>query len=114
VATSATALAGAAMAAAGEVQRRVPRVDTHLHCFAGKEDPRFPYHARGPYQPDVPATSEHLLKCMDGAGVDFAVVVHPEPYQDDHRYLADIDHLSAEDQAKILGGTAMRVFGFKA
>jgi predicted TIM-barrel fold metal-dependent hydrolase len=24
---------------------------------------------------------------MDGAGVDFAVVVHPEPYQDDHRYL---------------------------
>jgi predicted TIM-barrel fold metal-dependent hydrolase len=25
---------------------------------------------------------------MDGAGVDYAVVVHPEPYQDDHRYLA--------------------------
>jgi predicted TIM-barrel fold metal-dependent hydrolase len=24
---------------------------------------------------------------MDGAGVDFAIVVHPEPYQDDHRYL---------------------------
>jgi predicted TIM-barrel fold metal-dependent hydrolase len=24
---------------------------------------------------------------MEGAGVDFAVVVHPEPYQDDHRYL---------------------------
>jgi predicted TIM-barrel fold metal-dependent hydrolase len=24
---------------------------------------------------------------MDGAGVDYAVVVHPEPYQDDHRYL---------------------------
>ena len=24
---------------------------------------------------------------MDEAGVDFAVVVHPEPYQDDHRYL---------------------------
>jgi predicted TIM-barrel fold metal-dependent hydrolase len=24
---------------------------------------------------------------MDDAGVDFAVVVHPEPYQDDHRYL---------------------------
>lgn len=25
---------------------------------------------------------------MDGAGVDYAVVVHPEPYQDDHRYLS--------------------------
>jgi predicted TIM-barrel fold metal-dependent hydrolase len=35
----------------------------------------------------MPATPEMLLKLMDGAGVDFAVVVHPEPYQDDHRYL---------------------------
>lgn len=64
-----------------------PRVDTHLHCFAGGDDPRFPYHARAPYRPDAPATPEHLLTCMDGAGVDYAIVVHPEPYQDDHRYL---------------------------
>jgi predicted TIM-barrel fold metal-dependent hydrolase len=61
-------------------------IDTHLHCFGGR-DSRFPYHARAPYRPDARATPEHLLKCMDGAGVDFAVVVHPEPYQDDHRYL---------------------------
>ncbi len=27
------------------------------------------------------------LKCMDEAGVASAIVVHPEPYQDDHRYL---------------------------
>ena len=64
-----------------------PVVDTHLHCFAGSADKRFPYHKDAPYTPDDPATPEHLLKCMDGAGVDFAVVVHPEPYQDDHRYL---------------------------
>lgn len=63
------------------------RVDTHLHCFGGKDDNRFPYHPRGPYSPDVAATPEHLLKCMDEAGVGYAVVVHPEPYQDDHRYL---------------------------
>jgi predicted TIM-barrel fold metal-dependent hydrolase len=62
-------------------------IDTHLHCFAGKDDPRFPYHPRGSYQPDAPATPEHLLRCMDEAGVDRAIVVHPEPYQDDHRYL---------------------------
>ncbi len=62
-------------------------VDTHLHCFAGRNDPRFPYHPKGPYQPAEAATPEHLLHCMDGAGVDFAIVVHPEPYQDDHRYL---------------------------
>ncbi|HAY80447.1 MAG TPA: hypothetical protein DCY79_11620 [Planctomycetaceae bacterium] len=61
-------------------------VDTHLHCFAGN-DPKFPYHARAPYRPTTQATPERLLECMDGAGVDFAVVVHPEPYQDDHRYL---------------------------
>lgn len=62
-------------------------VDTHLHCFAGTGDARFPYHPRGPYQPAAAATPEHLLKCMDGADVSVAVVVHPEPYQDDHRYL---------------------------
>ena len=68
-------------------ERRVPVIDTHLHCFAGKDDPRFPYHPQGPYQPEQAATPEHLLKCMDEAGVDHAIVVHPEPYQDDHRYL---------------------------
>jgi predicted TIM-barrel fold metal-dependent hydrolase len=61
-------------------------VDTHLHCFGG-QDPRFPYHDRAPYRPAAAATPEHLLTCMDNAGVDFAVIVHPEPYQDDHRYL---------------------------
>lgn len=61
-------------------------VDTHLHCFAGISE-RFPYHARAPYRPETSATPEHLLKCMNEANVDFAIVVHPEPYQDDHRYL---------------------------
>ena len=62
-------------------------IDTHLHCFAGADDARFPYHPRAPYRPPAAATPEHLLKCMDGAGVNHAIVVHPEPYQDDHRYL---------------------------
>ena len=75
-------------------------VDTHLHCFAGKNDPRFPYHQKGPYQPVDPATPEHLLKCMAGAGVDYAVVVHPEPYQDDHRYL---EHCLEVGKGKLKG-----------
>ena len=62
-------------------------VDTHLHCFAGSEDPRFPYHARAPYRPTAVASPEQLLRCMDEAEVAYAVVVHPESYQDDHRYL---------------------------
>ena len=77
-----------------------PVVDTHLHCFAGKDDARFPYHERAPYQPEKSTTPEHLLKCMDGAGVDFAVVVHPEPYQDDHRYL---DHCLTVGKARLKG-----------
>jgi predicted TIM-barrel fold metal-dependent hydrolase len=97
---SAAAVAGAAIgssrlaSAAGEQlsqvtfsQDRPPVVDTHLHCFAGADDPRFPYHERAPYRPETAATPEHLLDCMNGAGVDYAIVVHPEPYQDDHRYL---------------------------
>lgn len=72
---------------AGRTRPKTPVVDTHLHCFAGPHDKRFPYHAKAPYEPATAATPEHLLKCMEGAGVNYAVVVHPEPYQDDHRYL---------------------------
>ena len=76
------------LAAGGEkLPNRAPVVDTHVHCFAGKDNARFPYHSRAPYRPDAPATPQHLLQCMDEAGVDFAIIVHPEPYQDDHRYL---------------------------
>ena len=85
VAASAAAMSPLAVPAA---ESKFPVIDTHLHCFAGSKDNRFPYHARAPYRPDNPATPEHLLHCMLGAGVDHAVVVHPEPYQDDHRYLA--------------------------
>src|SRR6266550_4032213 len=79
---------------------RSPVVDTHVHCFAGKDDVRFPYHPRAPYRPQAPATPQHLLRCMDEAGVDFAIIVHPEPYQDDHRYL---EYCLAVDQGKLKG-----------
>jgi predicted TIM-barrel fold metal-dependent hydrolase len=81
-------------------QARVPVVDTHLHCFAGSADPQFPYHKDAPYTPDEPATPEHLLRCMAEGGVDYAVVVHPEPYQDDHRYL---EHCLAVGKGKLKG-----------
>lgn len=75
-------------------------VDTHLHCFAGKDDAKFPYHKDAPYQPADPATPEHLLKCMADAGVEYAIVVHPEPYQDDHRYL---EHCLTVGKGKLKG-----------
>jgi predicted TIM-barrel fold metal-dependent hydrolase len=64
-----------------------PVVDSHVHCFAGFDDPRYPYHPDGPYRPETAARPDQLLRCMDGAGVDRAIIVHPEPYQDDHDYL---------------------------
>src|SRR4051794_37614458 len=96
-------LASAALAATARLDAapdRTPVIDTHLHCFAGPGDRRFPYHADAPYEPDEPATPEHLLDCMAKAGVDRAVVVHPEPYQDDHRYL---EHCLAVGKDRLKG-----------
>jgi predicted TIM-barrel fold metal-dependent hydrolase len=64
-----------------------PIIDTHIHCFAGTKDERFPYHANAPYKPEDAATPEKLLADMNRCGVEGVVIVHPEPYQDDHRYL---------------------------
>ncbi|MFN0119429.1 MAG: amidohydrolase family protein [Blastocatellia bacterium] len=87
VQTSGLALTGMALSEHMATAAEPVVVDSHLHCFAGRGDARFPYHPRGPYQPAEPATPEMLLKLMDAAGVHYSVVVHPEPYQDDHRYL---------------------------
>src|SRR5262245_14355173 len=84
---SLAAWAGAVCGKAGSALTIPIVVDTHLHCFAGTGDTRFPYHARAPYRPPQAATPQHLLEGMEGAGVKYAIVVHPEPYQDDHRYL---------------------------
>lgn len=85
---AATALAGSLpLATSADQEKRVPVVDTHIHCFAGKDSREFPYHAKAPYQPGPALTPETLLERMKQAGVDYAVIVHPEPYQDDHRYL---------------------------
>jgi predicted TIM-barrel fold metal-dependent hydrolase len=60
-------------------------VDTHLHLFAG-EDKRFPYAKNAPYRPEA-LTLETYARFAAEAKIDHAVIVHPEPYQDDHRYL---------------------------
>jgi predicted TIM-barrel fold metal-dependent hydrolase len=64
-----------------------PVIDCHVHCFDGRDSTRFPYHPQAPYQPPGAVSPEQLLAAMTVAGVDQAVVVHPEPYQDDNRYL---------------------------
>jgi predicted TIM-barrel fold metal-dependent hydrolase len=59
-------------------------IDSHMHLFAG--DPaRFPYNS-GSYKPK-PLPVEEYVKFVPKAHIDHTVIVHPEPYQDDHRYL---------------------------
>ena len=58
-------------------------IESHIHLFAG--DPRFPYNS-GSYAPHKLPVEEYV-KFSGEAHIDHAVVVHPEPYQDDHRYL---------------------------
>jgi predicted TIM-barrel fold metal-dependent hydrolase len=58
-------------------------IETHIHLFAG--NPRFPYN-RGSYAPHKLPVEEYVKFAVE-AQIDHAVIVHPEPYQDDHRYL---------------------------
>ncbi len=60
-----------------------PAVETHVHLF----DPaRVPYAPGAPYQPAAYTLEDHT-KLIQSANLAHSVIVHPEPYQDDHRYL---------------------------
>jgi predicted TIM-barrel fold metal-dependent hydrolase len=75
-----TTAAGAAFAA-----DRTPLIDTHIHLFAD-DMKQFPYHARASYKPAASPLAPYV-KFVREAGIDHTIIVHPEPYQDDHRYL---------------------------
>ncbi len=77
-------LASAAASPLALAQGKKPlTIDSHIHLF----DPeRFPYHPSATYKPPA-ATLEAYIKHAAAAGIDHAIIVHPEPYQDDHSYL---------------------------
>jgi predicted TIM-barrel fold metal-dependent hydrolase len=77
------ALASVPAVAAG--RPKGPLVDCHVHLFAADQK-RFPLSPGSPYKP-APLTVEEYSRFATAAGIDHAVIVHPEPYQDDHRYL---------------------------
>ncbi|MCC6860096.1 MAG: amidohydrolase [Bryobacterales bacterium] len=60
-------------------------VDTHIHIFS-PDLKRFPYHANAVYRPPA-RPLEGYLEFVKQAGIDHTVIVHAEPYQDDHRLL---------------------------
>ncbi|MCB1018910.1 MAG: amidohydrolase family protein [Bryobacterales bacterium] len=64
-------------------------IDAHIHLFA-KDQSRFPFHASAPYRPNTSASPQDLEEYrlfIAESKIDHAVIVHPEPYQDDHSYL---------------------------
>jgi predicted TIM-barrel fold metal-dependent hydrolase len=58
-------------------------IESHVHLFS--DDPaRFPV---SPGQRSRPSPVEQYVKFVQAAGISHSVIVSPEPYQDDHRYL---------------------------
>jgi len=76
-------LAGMAGAAALPGAAGTPLIETHVHIF----DPElYPYHKLAPYKAPA-STLKDYLKFAKAAGIDHTLIVHPEPYQDDHSHL---------------------------
>jgi predicted TIM-barrel fold metal-dependent hydrolase len=59
-----------------------PIIDSHVHLFL----PEFAYHPQASYRPEAHPLGDYLA-FLKQAPIRSAVVVHPEPYQDDHRIL---------------------------
>jgi predicted TIM-barrel fold metal-dependent hydrolase len=72
-------LAAASARAAAPAERII---DSHVHLFL----PEFAYHPNASYRPPAHPLAEYLA-FLKQAPIDHVVVVHPEPYQDDHRIL---------------------------
>jgi predicted TIM-barrel fold metal-dependent hydrolase len=60
-------------------------VENTIHMFA-EDQVRFPGHPNGPYKPRGNSLEKYIAFVRE-AKLDHTVLVHPEPYQDDHSYL---------------------------
>jgi predicted TIM-barrel fold metal-dependent hydrolase len=89
-------MAGALLAgpALGAARPNGLLIETHVHLFSDNPS-RFPLSSASYKPPPYPV--EQFVKFAKEAGIDHAVIVHPEPYQDDHRYL---EYCFAREPAK--------------
>ncbi len=64
----------------------------NAHMFSSDTE-RFPFHPKAVYHPNIENLSAdplgEYLKRMEEVGIDRAILVHPEPYGDDHRLVLD-------------------------
>jgi len=67
-------------------------IEWNAHMFS-RDTARYPFHPRAAYVPDASRWSADpladYLAHMAVEGIDKAVLVHPEPYGDDHRLVLD-------------------------
>lgn len=81
-------------------------IEWNTHLFS-RDTARYPFHPQAAYTP----SAEHLspdpladyLDRMQRLGIDYAVLVHPEPYGDDHRLVLD----SLQSAPEKLVGTSL-------
>lgn len=64
----------------------------NAHMFS-RDVERYPFHPQAAYRPNVSRLADDplavYLQHLDREGIDRAVLVHPEPYGDDHRLVLD-------------------------
>jgi predicted TIM-barrel fold metal-dependent hydrolase len=67
-------------------------VEWNAHMFS-RDVARYPFHPQAAYRPNAARLDDDPLAAyltrMADAGIDRAVLVHPEPYGDDHRLVLD-------------------------
>jgi len=67
-------------------------IEWNAHMFS-RDTKHYPFHPRAAYTPSVDQLSADPLADyitrLDAEGIDRAVLVHPEPYGDDHRLVLD-------------------------
>lgn len=81
-------------------------IEWNAHIFHPDTE-RYPFHPRAAYKPDVSNQPQDplgaYLKRLDDEGIDRAVIVHPEPYGDDHRLVLEC----LKREPKRLKGTSL-------
>ncbi len=67
-------------------------VEWNVHMFSADVE-RYPFHPQAAYRPNPARLPRDplrdYLQRMADEGIDYAVLVHPEPYGDDHRLVLD-------------------------
>jgi predicted TIM-barrel fold metal-dependent hydrolase len=81
-------------------------IEWNTHLFSA-DTARYPFHPRAAYTPksdrlSVDPLADYLAD-MNERGIDRAILVHPEPYGDDHRLVLD----SLQRKPELFRGTAL-------